>query len=618
MLYSRKYHIDKTDLLSNLRLRGEGQEMGELIKGGAFLLGPVDEETVFTPEEFDEIHLMIKNTVLDFIENEVVPKIDEIEEKKEGVTVGLIRKAGELGLLSSDIPEEYGGEEGDKVTTMLITECVSGGGSFATAFGAHTGIGTLPIVFFGTDEQKKKYLPDLATGEKIAAYALTEPEAGSDAMNCKTIATLSEDGQYYTLNGEKTFITNAAWADVIITYAKIDGEKFTAFIVDADSEGVTIGPEEKKLGIHGSSTCSVILEDVKVPVENMLWQEGKGHHVAFNILNIGRFKLGAGCVGACKRCIEQAAEYALERIQFKQPIANFNLTKYKIAQMAMLIFTTESLVYRLGGMLDQLLDKVAADNGDLLQVVSAIREYTIECSIAKVYCSEALDYVVDETVQIYGGYGYCEEYPVERAYRDSRINRIFEGTNEVNRMLIPGTLLQKALKGEVPFMDAVFGLGDELKKLRDAEEPTESLAREEFILDKMKKLFLMAAGNAAQKFQDALDNEQEILVRLADMAMEIFAVESALLRTKKIVANMGEDEARLPLAMTQVLVNDMVPKLESWAKEVLAGTLEGDTLAKTLSGMSILTSVKPINTNALRREIADAVYEGKKYFLERR
>lgn len=589
-----------------------------MIKGGAFLLGPVDEKTVFTPEEFDEIHLMIKNTVLDFVENEVIPKTEEIEEKEEGVTIGLLRKAGELGLLSSDIPEEFGGEEADKITTMLITECVSGGGSFATAFGAHTGIGTLPIVFFCTEEQKKKYLPGLATGELIAAYALTEPEAGSDAMNCKTVATLSEDGKYYILNGEKTFITNAAWADVIITYAKIDGEKFTAFIVDADTEGVTLGAEEKKMGIHGSSTRSVILENVKVPVENMLWKEGKGHQVAFNILNIGRFKLGAGCVGGCKRGIESAAEYALQRIQFKQPIANFNLTKYKIAQMAMLIYTTESLVYRLGGMIDKKLEEVIAEGGDGSKIVEAIQEYAIECSISKVYCSEALDYVVDEAVQIYGGYGYCQEYPVERAYRDSRINRIFEGTNEVNRMLIPGTLMRKALKGEVPFMDAVFGLGEELKKLREAEEPAESPAREDFILNKMKKLFLMAAGNAAQKFSEALTNEQEILVRLADIAMEIFAVESALLRTKKIIASQGMEAARLPLIMTQVLVNDMVPKLETWAKEILAGTLEGDTLAKTLNGLSILTNIRPINTYALRREIADAVYEGKRYFLERR
>ena len=589
-----------------------------MIKGGAFLLGPVDEKTVFTPEEFDEIHLMIKNTVLDFVENEVIPKTEEIEEKEEGVTIGLLRKAGELGLLSSDIPEEFGGEEADKITTMLITECVSGGGSFATAFGAHTGIGTLPIVFFGTEEQKKKYLPGLATGELIAAYALTEPEAGSDAMNCKTVATLSEDGKYYILNGEKTFITNAAWADVIITYAKIDGEKFTAFIVDADTEGVTLGAEEKKMGIHGSSTRSVILENVKVPVENMLWKEGKGHQVAFNILNIGRFKLGAGCVGGCKRGIESAAEYALQRIQFKQPIANFNLTKYKIAQMAMLIYTTESLVYRLGGMIDKKLEEVIAEGGDGSKIVEAIQEYAIECSISKVYCSEALDYVVDEAVQIYGGYGYCQEYPVERAYRDSRINRIFEGTNEVNRMLIPGTLMRKALKGEVPFKDAVFGLGEELQKLREAEEPAESPAREDFILNKMKKLFLMAAGNAAQKFSEALTNEQEILVRLADIAMEIFAVESALLRTKKIIASQGMEAARLPLIMTQVLVNDMVPKLETWAKEILAGTLEGDTLAKTLNGLSILTNIRPINTYALRREIADAVYEGKRYFLERR
>lgn len=592
--------------------------MSELIKGGAFLLGPVDEKTVFTPEDFDDMHLMVKNMCWDFLQNKVMPKADEIEEKVEGVAVGLLREAGELGLLSSDIPQEYGGEEADKITTMIITETLSGSGSFATIFGAHTGIGTLPIVFFGTEEQKKKYLPALATGEKVAAYALTEPEAGSDALNAKTKAVLSEDGKYYILNGVKQFITNAAWADVIVTYAKIDGEKFTAFIVDADTEGVSLDPEEKKMGIKGSSTCSVILENAKVPVENMLWKEGKGHQVAFNILNIGRFKLGAGCVGGAKRAIELSTDYALQRVQFKQPIAEFNAIKNKIAEMALKTYAMESLVYRIGGLIDKKLNEVMSEGAESSDIVKAIQEYAIECSISKVYCSEGLDYIVDEAVQIHGGYGYSQDYAVERAYRDSRINRIFEGTNEVNRMLIPGTLMGKAMKGEVPFMDAVFGLGAELKKLKEMEIPAESLAREDFLLDKMKKLFLMAAGNAAQKYTEQLRQEQEILFRLADMAMEIFAVESALLRTKKIIAAKGEVEARLPLIMTQCLVNDMIPKMDAWASEVIAGTLEGETLAKTFSGLKMLTRYTPINTYVLKREIADACYAGKKYFLDRR
>jgi len=590
----------------------------ELIKGGAFLLGPVDENTVFTPEDFDDIHLMIKKTSYDFMRNQVEPKIDEIEVKAEGVTIGLLREAGELGMIGSDIPEEYGGEEADKITTMIITENASiCGGSFATAFGAHTGIGTLPIVYFGNDEQKKKYLPGLATAEKIAAYALTEPEAGSDALNCKTKAVLSDDGKYYLLNGAKQYITNAAWADVIVTYAKIDGERFTAFIVDADAEGVSIDPEEKKMGIKGSSTCSVIFENAKVPVENMLWLEGKGHQVAFNILNIGRFKLGAGCVGGSKRVIEFASEYALQRVQFKQPIAQFNIIKNKIANMTILTYVMESLVYRIAGMIDEKLEEVKAGGAELSDIVQAIQEYAIECSISKVFCSEAMDYVADEGVQIFGGYGYGEEYPAERSYRDSRINRIFEGTNEVNRMLIPGTLLRKAMKQEVPFMEAVMGLGGTLKELKTADAPTESPAREEFYLHKMKTLFLLAAGNAAQKFGQDLTNEQEVLCRLADMAMEVFAAESGLLRAKKMLAQEENEESKLALSMTQCFINDMIPKMETWAKEVIAGTLEGEDAAKAYSGIRLLSAFEPMNTFAPKREIADTVYACKKYFLDR-
>jgi alkylation response protein AidB-like acyl-CoA dehydrogenase len=590
----------------------------DLIKGGAFLLGPVDENTVFTPEDFDDIHLMIKKTSNDFMRNQVEPKIDDIEAMAEGVTLGLLQEAGELGLIGSDIPEEYGGEEADKITTMIITENASVcGGSFATAFGAHTGIGTLPIVYFGNEEQKKKYLPGLATAEKIAAYALTEPEAGSDALNCKTKAVLTEDGKYYVLNGAKQYITNATWADVIVTYAKIDGERFTAFIVDADTEGVSIDPEEKKMGIKGSSTCSVIFENAKVPVENMLWEEGKGHQVAFNILNIGRFKLGAGCVGGSKRVMEFASEYALQRVQFKQPIAQFNIIKNKIANMAILTYLMESLVYRIAGMIEEKLEVVKESGAAPSDIVQAIQEYAIECSISKVWCSEAMDYIADEGVQIFGGYGYGQEYPAERSYRDSRINRIFEGTNEVNRMIIPGTLLGKAMKQEIPFMEAVMGLGAALKPLKEAEIPTESPAREEFYLNNMKTLFTLAAGNAAQKFGAEIKNEQEVLCRLADMAMEIFAAESGLLRAKKMLAQ-GESEAtKLALMMTQCFINDMIPKMDAWAKEVIAGSLDDEAAGKAYSGIRLCTNFVPMNTFAPKREIADAVYAGKKYFLDR-
>ncbi len=592
--------------------------MSELIKGGAFLLGPVDENTVFTPEDFDDVHLMIKKTSYDFMVNKVEPRIDEIEEKAEGVTLDLIRQAGELGLIGSDIPEEYGGEEADKITTMIITENASiCGGSYATSFGAHTGIGTLPIVYFGNEEQKKKYLPGLASGEKIAAYALTEPEAGSDALNCKTKAVLSDDKNYYILNGAKQYITNAAWAEVIVTYAKIDGERFTAFIVDADSEGVSIDPEEKKMGIKGSSTCSVIFDNAKVPVENMLWEEGKGHQVAFNILNIGRFKLGAGCVGGSKKVIEFSSAYALQRIQFKQPIAQFNIIKNKVANMTILTYLMESLVYRVAGMIEDKLSAVKASGAAASDIVQAIQEYAIECSISKVWCSEAMDYIADEGVQIFGGYGYGQEYPAERSYRDSRINRIFEGTNEVNRMIIPGTLLGKAMKQEIPFMEAVMNLGAALKPLKDAEAPAESPAREEFYLQNLKTLFTLVAGNAAQKFGADIKNEQEILCRLADIAMDIFAAESGLLRVKKMMAN-GESEAsKMALKMTQCYIYEMIPRLEAWGKEIIAATLEGEAASKAYSGIRLCCNFEPADIYGPKREIADAVYAGKKYFLDR-
>ena len=585
-------------------------------KGGGFLLAKSDPEDIFTPEDLDEMHLMVKKTCQDFGENRIYPQTDAIENKEEGVATGLLKEAGELGLTSIDIPEEYEGDGADKMTSVLVTETMTYNGSFSTAFGAHTGIGSMPIIYFGNKEQKEKYLPQLATAEKIAAYGLTEPEAGSDAMNSKATAVLSDCGNYYILNGTKQYITNAAWADIFVVYAKVDGDKFTAFIVEK-GDGVTIGPEEKKMGIHGSSTCSVILEDCYVPVENVLGEIGKGHHVAFNILNIGRYKLAAGALGGSKKAIWQSIDYALQREQFKQPIAQFPLIKNKIADMIIKSYGIESMLYRTAGLLEEKMGNVDYDAEDVNQQMrDAIRELTIECSMNKVYGSEKMDEIVDETVQIHGGYGYDEEYPAERMYRDSRINRIFEGTNEVNRMLVPGTLLPKAMKGELPFMDAVFGLKDELDKIKEQSVPTESPDKEEFIVENMKKLVLMATGNAARKFEQDLEKEQEILVRLADMITEVFVAESALLRAKKIKQNKGDEAAKFPIMITQVMADEMIPKMRTWAQEVMAATFEPEKAAKRDEDIDLLCRTNPINAFALKREIAEEAYEAKGYFLE--
>ncbi len=589
----------------------------KLAVGGEFLIKETDPQSIFTPEDLDDEHLMIKKTVEDFGQNEITPKLEELENREEGLAVELMAKAGELGLLGNDIPEEYDGDGGDKVTTVVITETMTFSGSFSTTFGAHSGIGTLPLVFFGTPEQKEKYLPGLASGEKISAYCLTEPEAGSDALNAKSVAKLSDCGKFYIINGTKTFITNAAWADVFIVYAKIDGEKFTTFVIDKGTEGLSIGPEEKKLGIKGSSTCDVIMADCKVPVENVLGEIGKGHKVAFNILNIGRFKLAAGVSGAAKRAIAASIDYALQRVQFKQPIANFTLIKNKVADMIIKTYAMESTVYRTAGMMDERMESLE-DKNDFTQVAAAIQEYALECSVNKVYCSEKFDEIADEAVQIFGGYGYSAEYPVEAMYRDSRINRIFEGTNEVNRMLVPGTLLPKAMKGELPFMEAVFALKDELDKLKEAEVPKESLAKEEFIVNAMKKLHTACAGNAARKFEQGLQKEQEILARLADIAMEIYACESALLRTKKMIANDSEEAAKFPIMITQCLVNDSLPKIRGWAEEVMAATFEPEKAVKRFEDISILCRTYPLNTFAIKREIADEAYAAKGYFLDRK
>ena len=582
-------------------------------KGAMFILENIDPDKIFTPEDFSDEHKMIADTVADFVDNEIMPNVEELDHQKEGLMRSILEKAGELGLLSADIPEEYDGGEMGKIAAAIITENVSLGGSFAVSHGAHTGIGSLPIVLFGNEEQKKKYLPGLATGEMIAAYALTEPMAGSDALGAKTKAVLSEDGKYYILNGEKIFITNAGFADVFVTYAKIDGDKFTAFIIDKGTPGFSIGAEEKKLGIKGSSTCSLIFEDAQVPVENLLGEIGKGHVIAFNILNIGRYKLGAGGVGSAKGVLGVAAKYALERQQFGLPIAKFGMIKNKLAQMAAKAYASESLVYRLVGDIEEALENKTEDT----TIGAAIEDYAIECSISKVHASETLDYVTDECLQIHGGYGYTQEFPAERFYRDSRINRIFEGTNEVNRLIIPATLLRRGMKGELPLLQAAQALAGEVMSLR-AKVPTGDEAPLEIeldMIDRAKKLFLLVGGTAAQKYMQKIAKEQEIIEIMANMAIEIYAMESAVLRALKALNNDPESaETKVELALAYVY--DAFPKFDAWGKQALAYMFDGgDMLRTNLSIAKRLAKYTPINLIAIRQKVAAKVLAAGKYVI---
>ncbi len=581
------------------------------IRGGSFLLGKTNPEDVFIPEEMDELHKMVKQTMQDFCQDKVLAREEEIEEKQEGVMASLIKEAGGLGLLGSEIEEEYGGDETDKITSIIISENSSYNGSFDVTFGGQVGIGTLPIVYFGNQDQKKRYLPGLVSGEKLSAYALTEPEAGTDAMNCQTRAELSQDGKYYILNGTKQFITTAAWADVIVTYAKIDGEKFTAFIIDGDAEGLSIGPEEKKMGLKGTSTCSINLDDCKVPVENVLHEIGKGHHVALNTLNMGRFKLSAVCTGGGKRAIEIATDYALQRYQFKQPIAEFNLTKEKVAEMVIYTYAMESMVYRTAGLMEERMSEANEE-----EISEAIREYALEYSINKVFCSEAHDYIVDMAMQIFGGYGYCQEYPVERMYRDSRVKRIFEGTNEINRIVVPGTLLGKGKNGELPLAETISSLESAIEEARGKEVPTKPLEREEFIVDNMKSLFLMALGKADEVYGKELRKEQEIQERLADMAAQIYASESALIRARKIKENQGEEAAKFPVMITESLTIKAIKQVSDWCREILAATVEEEELKKLNQSIDILARFEQLNLFSRQRQIADQAYRVKKYLLD--
>lgn len=595
----------------------EGIIMGQdkQLRGGAFLLEQIDPNLVFTPEDINEEQKMIAKTTEDFVKDQVWPVLPEIEEHQFEHTIRLLKEAGELGLLAADVPEKYDGLGLDKISSSLITEKIALARSFALSHGAHVGIGSLPIVFFGTHEQKQKYLPDLASGKKIAAYALTEPSSGSDALGAKTTAVLSDDGKYYILNGEKQWITNAGFADVFVVYAKVDGEHFSAFIVERDFPGVSVGPEEKKMGIKGSSTRTLILQDAKVPVENLLGEVGKGHKIAFNILNIGRFKLAVGTLGSSKRGIELAAKYAKERKQFNIPIAKFGLIREKLANMAIKTYALESMSYRIAGMMEKGLEGVEDAEGEI--VAKAIADLAIECSISKVFGSEVLDYVVDEGVQIHGGYGFMNEYEIENMYRDSRINRIFEGTNEINRLLIPATLMRKALKGELPLMQVASSLEEELMMmmpyLPDDDAPV--LEAEEHYVENAKKVFLMIAGLAVQKYEQQLTKEQEIVRDIADIVIETFAMESALLRTKKAIARNGEEKEQLKIDYTRAFIYDSMQKVDALARHALAAMEEGDVLRTQLSVLKKLTRIQPLNEVALKRNIANHILEAEKYVV---
>ncbi|MFI8576025.1 acyl-CoA dehydrogenase family protein [Rossellomorea aquimaris] len=586
----------------------------KLIKGGSFLIEDVSCEQVFTPEEYSDEQKMIAKTTEDYVLNEVVPVIDNLENHEFDHSVRLLKEAGDLGLLGADVPEEYGGLGLDKVSSALIAEKMSRAGGFSISHGAHVGIGSLPIVLFGNEEQKQKYLPPLATGEKLAAYALTEPGSGSDALGAKTTAKLNAEGTHYILNGEKQWITNSAFADVFVVYAKIDGEHFSAFIVEKEFPGVSTGPEEKKMGIKSSSTRTLILEDAEIPVENLLGDKGKGHIIAFNILNIGRYKLGVGAVGASKRALEVTVQYTNQRQQFKTPISAFNLTKEKLATMASKLYAAESSVYRTVGLFEDRMSKLTDEevkNGT--EVAKSIAEYAIECSLNKFFATEVLDYVVDEGVQLHGGYGFMQEYEIERMYRDSRINRIFEGTNEINRLLVPGTYLRKAMKGELPLLQKAQALQEELMMLMPEEVGDEPLAQEKYLVKNAKKIGLMLSGLAAQKFGKALEKEQEILVNIADIVSNAYAMESVVLRTEKAIQKGGVEKAQQKLLYTQIFCQEAFNEIEQHAKETLVATETGDTLRMMLSALRKFTRHTPINVIAVKRAASEKLIDAEKY-----
>jgi alkylation response protein AidB-like acyl-CoA dehydrogenase len=592
---------------------------GTLAPGGSFLLESPRAEDVFTPAELTDDQRLIGQAADEFVTKEVKPLIPELEQHKEGLMAGLLKKAGEIGLLGGGVPEEYGGSGLDRISSTVLSEKISSYGSFSVSAGAHSGIGTLPIVYFGTEEQKKKYLPKLATGEWLAAYCLSEPQAGSDAQNSRTRAVLSPDGRDWILNGQKMWITNGGFADVYTVFAKIDGEKFSAFIVERRFPGFSVGAEEKKMGLRGSSTTPIFFENCKVPRENLLHEIGRGHIVAFNILNSGRFTLGASCLGFCKSELESAARYSKERTAFGHPISDFGLVRAKLAEIAIRTLALESMIYRTAGTIDQAVKAGAAGGNKPANSMKVLEEYAIECSIAKVFGSEVLDYTVDEAVQVYGGYGFHEDYPVARGYRDSRVNRIFEGTNEINRMLIIQMLMKRAVAGTLPLMAAGAKLQEEILSGAPMEDSSDGQWTEENrIIQGAKKVFLMAAGAALQKYRDRLADQQEVIGALADIVLEIYPMESALLRAQKSFAARGKDSSGAIVAAAQILVQDGAARVEANARTALAASVEGDMLRTQLAVLRRMIKREPADTIGLRRTVADAVLNANGYPFEGR
>jgi alkylation response protein AidB-like acyl-CoA dehydrogenase len=587
----------------------EAQMQKDYVKGGSFLIEQRSPAEVFTPEDLSDEQRMIGETTREFIDNEVLPQIDAMEKHAWEISRELIAKAGELGVLGATIPEEYGGLELDQTTGVVVAEMMGRGSGFGVTFGAQTSIGLLPILYFGSEELKKKWIPPIVAGEKVTAYCLSEAGSGSDALGAKCSARLSEDGSEWILNGEKMWITNGSFADVYIIFAKVDGEKkkFSAFVVER-SENCRPGAEEHKLGIKSSSTTPIILSDARIPVGNLIGEVGDGAKIAFNILNVGRFKLGASVIGGSKLAIHESVRYANERQQFNVPISSFGAMKHKLAEMAVRTWVGESMTYRTVGMIDSLI----GTNADNETKLKSIEEYAVESSINKVFCSEVLDYVVDEMVQIYGGAGYTADYPAERAYRDARINRIFEGTNEINRMLIPGMLLKRAMKGEIGLIPAAKALMDEiLNPQMSFDEDDTPLATELKLAQNAKKTALMVVGTAAQKYMMELDKQQELLMYAADIIMEAYAMETAVLRAQKL---QGSSNAERYADMAQVYCNDAIQRVESKAKNAIAAMTEGDEMRTLLVALKRFTkNNSPINTVAARQRIAETLIQANTY-----
>ena len=591
-----------------------------VLAGGEFLIKDADYQDTFIPEEMTEDQLMIADTVEHFLHNDILPQLDKIDKQEDGIAIELIKKAAELGLLGAHIPEEYGGLAMDTNTNTILGEKLGPSAAWTVTFAAHTGIGMLPILYFGTEEQKTKYLPTLLSGDLMASYCLTEPSSGSDALAAKTRADLTEDGQHYLLNGQKMWISNAGWAGVFIVFAKINGEHFTGFIVDRDSEGLTLGAEEDKLGIKGSSTRQVFFENVKVPVENVLGEIGKGHLIAFHVLNIGRFKLGALCLGGAKLSATTAVQYATARMQFGQPIANFGAIKYKLAEQAIRIFAGESALYRTSNLLQESHHKYQDDGFTYSQSQQkAAEEYAIECAILKIVGSEVLDYVVDETVQVHGGMGYSEETSAARAYRDSRINRIYEGTNEINRLLMVDQVFKRAMKGQLDLVGPAWQVQKELASMPSFEQPEGKYGKEDKAIKDFKKIVLMVAGAAAKMQMDGqlnLKDEQEVLMNIANMMIDTFTAESLLMRIQKL-----DDMVTKPLeqevyeAILKTFITDATSRITKEATDALVSFAQGDLLKTFLMGLKRFTKYEPINVKMARRLIADTLIAENKYCL---